>query len=97
MDSKLCERSDFSVRLASLFAGLGVAGAAFGSTIASEARPAAGNAGEKTVAGNEGVRFLYSVTTSWDATSNLCRTSELSRHGVPQAGRRERIPSSDLT
>ena len=53
MDSKLCDRRDFSVRLASLFAGLGVAGAAFGSTIASEARPAAGKAGEKTVAGNE--------------------------------------------
>ena len=53
MDSKLCDRRDFSVRLASLFAGLGVAGAALGSTIASEARPAAGKAGEKTVAGNE--------------------------------------------
>ncbi len=53
MDSKLCDRRDFSVRLASLFAGLGVAGAAFGSTIASEARPATDKAGEKTVAGNE--------------------------------------------
>ncbi len=53
MDSKLCDRRDFSVRLASLFAGLGVAGAAFGSTIASEARPAAGKTGGKTVVGNE--------------------------------------------
>jgi len=53
MDSKLCDRRDFSVRLASLFAGLGVAVAAFGSTIASEARVAGDKAGGKTVAGNE--------------------------------------------
>ncbi len=53
MDSKLCDRRDFSVRLASLFAGLGVARAAFGSTIASEARVAGDKAGGKTVAGNE--------------------------------------------
>src|SRR5260370_34261337 len=53
MDSKLCDRRDFSVRLASLFAGLGVAGAAFGSTIASEARPAMDKAGGKATGGNE--------------------------------------------
>jgi len=53
MDSKLCDRRDFSVRLASLFVGRGVAGAAFGSTIASEARVAADKTGGKTVAGNE--------------------------------------------
>ena len=52
MDSKLCDRRDFSVRLASLFAGLGVAGAVFGSTIAS-ACVAVDKAGGKTVAGNE--------------------------------------------
>ncbi len=52
MDSKLCDRRDFSARLASLFAGLGVAGAVFGSTIAS-ACVAVDKAGGKTVAGNE--------------------------------------------
>ena len=53
MDSKLCDRREFYARLASLLAGLGVAVAAFGSTIASEARVAGDKAGGKTVAGNE--------------------------------------------
>src|SRR5260370_35298002 len=53
MDSKLCDRRAFYARLASLLAGLGVAVAAFGSTIASEARVAGDKAGGKTVAGNE--------------------------------------------
>src|SRR5260370_14535668 len=53
MDSKLCDRREFYARLASLLAGLGVAVAAFGSTIASEARVAGDKAGGKTVARNE--------------------------------------------
>src|SRR5260370_40023988 len=56
MDSKLCDRREFYARLASLLAGLGVAVAAFGSTIASQARvagdKASGNTGRGQAAGS---------------------------------------------
>src|SRR3989442_3576680 len=74
MDSKLCDRREFYARLASLLAGLGVAVAAFGSTIASEARVAGDKAGGKTGAGQE----------------ENSRAAQSIHHGIILKGRRKR-------